>query len=392
MASNRTAHTLAHRSYFDKLPDELLLKILAFVPHSGHTRGDTVRAIRQHDTLKLVYPRFKSVISTKAFKTELVRCQYNDVAQLRGITSIKRNQEFQDIIAHSSKIDNLVTTMMYGGEGDTLRSMLRAGMLILDYLNNANTYQTVRARLMLVEWVLNSVFSNQFQLILRFTICRLLETFWDLYEDVATIAPDKSLSDLERIERRPQSGADAIVEMRKYRAFETALFLNTDCCSLLRALDRCFEDIVNDGATEYWMLEADVFDREEGTDENLFDTNFAKYIDGYQWRLLSPRTMEGISQTDPSIQSEFSDPIDILLDEEAQHGIKSFKALKSLIQSSHATNDVLDVNFKAVGEFLRYAKDEIEKGDEGVPEHVVKFVNEAVSLREYLRNATDFNS
>ena len=136
---------------------------------------------------------------------------------------------------------------------------------------------------------------------------------------------------------------------------------------------------------------ADTCDLEEGTDEDAFHERHLKYIDGHQWRMLS----SGISGCLPGPEfyneSTCKCAQDITIDLEAQSGVEAFKALKNIIRKSSTTNDLLDVDLKAAGEFLRYARDRIEKGEESVPEQVLNFVDEAVPLRKSLCEGLGFN-
>lgn len=373
-------------SRFDTIPDEVLSKILAYVPYFGRTKSGTMTAIRNHDQIRLVSPRFESIMSTKAFKIELLRCQCNDEVQLRAIKSLRTEGQFVKIVLHTARINDFVEALLMRGDGDNMRAMLRTGVRLLDYLNSLNTHSTPRARIMLVQWALDSVLSPpRLQLILRFTLDRILD-IWGRPEDFGLIAPRRRLSDLRKIESRSRTGPKAIseMEMGKYRGFETAILLNAERCSLFTALDRRLDEVVMHAVTEHRLIFADRQDLEDGTDIDLFAAEFTSFLNGHQWRFLNPCKSEHVPEDDSSAPSPSISPDNNVHDEETNHGINSFKEVKVFLEQSYTTPDFLDIDFKAVGEFLRYAKNKIGKGDQGVPKTVVEFADEAVRLRTYL--------
>lgn len=125
--------------------------------------------------------------------------------------------------------------------------------------------------------------------------------------------------------------------------------------------------------------------------------NVTKYAEGYQWRFLSSRTPTSVSKSDvPCKPCESSEADDYdaacrAFDEEARRGLESFQALLKFISRSEGA-DLLDFSLKTVGNLLRDTKEKIERRDESIPEHIVKFGTEAVRLRKYLYEAADIDS
>lgn len=163
METTQLAHELTPTPCINTISDELLLKILAFVPYPGPDVTNATIAMKQHVTLRLVSSRFNTILSMNAFKIEVLRCQYNDVAQLYSVKNIISNTQLVDVADRSAKIDVLVERMVIDNDGnDKVRSMLRLGVRVLDYLKSVNVYSTTKECLTLVVWANDTMFSSQF--------------------------------------------------------------------------------------------------------------------------------------------------------------------------------------------------------------------------------------
>lgn len=99
---------------------------------------------------------------------------------------------------------------------DNMRSMLRAAMLLLDYLNSLNTSPTTRARMMLVEWATSTVFTPQLRLIIRFALARVQDALTDTLSSTILTTERHRLSSFRNIQHRVQSGWAASYRMHKY--------------------------------------------------------------------------------------------------------------------------------------------------------------------------------
>lgn len=395
------------------IPDELLLKILACVPYPGEIVDGAGIWIVDHDKLKLVSSRFNEILSSKAFKMEVLRYQHNDQVQLYNIQSVSTDAEFRSPIAYSDRIDAIVTDLMAPDDMDNMRSMLRAAMLLLDYLNSLNTSPTTRARMMLVEWATSTVFTPQLRLIIRFALARVQDALTDTLSSTILTTERHRLSSFRNIQHRVQSGWAASYRMYKYRAFETSVLLNKERCSLVIALEDRIDELLDQAADAHSVIfpyhlkhnpqspileERGIGATEFHADPAAWYEKFARYVDGYRWRFLSPRDPTLVFNNDAphkecqncKVGEDGQSPVCAALDREVRRGWTSFKAVRTMAQSSRLPFR-LDVSLKTVGQFLRDAKDKIESGDESVPEHAVKSVDEAELLSEFMRSAAVVN-
>lgn len=396
------------------IPDELLLKILAWVPYpSGELVYSPGDWICDNDKLKLVSSRFNAILSSNAFKMEVLRCQYNDQVQLYDIRCVETNADFGDTIAYSARIDAIVTDLLAADDSDNMRLMLRAAILVLDYLNQLNTSRDSRARMMLVEWATSSVFTAQLRLIMRFALARVQDALADTLSSTVLITERQRLSSLQNIQHRIQSGWAASYRMHKYRAFETSVLLNKERCSLVDTLEDRIDNLLDQAADAHsvifpyhykhnpyspQLVEMGIGTHEFYADPAAWNAKFARYVNGYRWRFLSPRGSVPVANNDAphkecqncKIGEEGQSPMCAALHREVRSGWKSFKVVRSMVESDPSPF-LLDVSLRTVGEFLRDAKEKIENGDGGIPEYVVKAVDEAELLNEFVRSAAVVN-
>lgn len=386
MESSQPAHETTPIPGINTIPDELLLKILAYVPYPGPTLTNTFTSIKQHDSLRLVSSRFNAVLSDSAFNTQLARCQYNDVVQLYGFKTIATNAELRDIATRTANTDALVSRLV-PSNNPLIRTILRFGVLILENLKSANTNLTRNEWMTLISWANDSVFSLPVQLVLRFTLGRFQDTFvTDSLDPVAMLSGHDFPTDNDLL----KSTVDETFAMFKYRAFETAFLLGSQPLSVLAESGRELEKVLFQARIERPTIACplkiyapSLAMAANGTTPADFEIHeeiqaeHIEYFNGHQWRLLSPRAVTKASD-ESGLQAAYNQMINQIWGEWTLDRYLDFNAHT---ETYPAVLGKLDINLRAVGKFLRSATDMIKSKNKDVPKVYLKYAEEVSMLR-----------
>ena len=123
-----------------KIPNELLVKILAFVPFVRP--GPLIRIASppplphsSHSRLKLVDTRFRNTVASAALRLETVRCQFPELTALRNVTSISLAElnEYSLIEFKIRSAANLVTRDI---DNEKARNAVYVSLHLLGYMSN----------------------------------------------------------------------------------------------------------------------------------------------------------------------------------------------------------------------------------------------------------------
>ncbi|KAK5952542.1 hypothetical protein OHC33_006587 [Knufia fluminis] len=115
----------------NKVPNEILVKIFAFVPFvpSNSTTSDESRfPSGSHDQLRQVDSRFRNVIDSPAHRLKTVRYQLPEVASLWGVTSVSPT-DLLDFWWLDSRIRKASDELTEEEEGDMLKHIVIPGEL-----------------------------------------------------------------------------------------------------------------------------------------------------------------------------------------------------------------------------------------------------------------------
>lgn len=365
------------------ISDELLLQILALVPYPGPELPDTAFAIKQHDAMKLVSSRFNSVMSTAAFRMEMLRRQYNAEIQLYGIQNCITTQRLRELVTHAAKIDALVENMPESKSDDQVQSMLRLSLLVLDYQKIMNNSPSIKARMKFIKWANETMFSPLVRAVLRHTLNRLHDTIGPAaILDISNQFDGTTQSALSSLGEPVASLFAQIVQIVKYRNFETFILFLSDPMSLPAILE--VEDIANirrNGGQMLMLLH--VVSQyllqkwsTRGPVQPVLTKQHSDYVAGYHWRPLSDRNVWPLT----SGEEEVGQVVIQAFSEEMYNDEKGDKFIMAN-STTPEFGSLLIMDLRAVGEFLRTATARIEEEDESIPESVSLYADEATHLQ-----------
>lgn len=362
------------------IPDEMLAKVLVFVPFSTSLIPVGDLMIQQHHALSLVSRRFNTVMLDPAFPFQVLECQYNDEVQLYGIEKAAKIGELCDTAAHAAKIDALVDRMLENTENGTVRPALRMSLLVLDYLTGKNTSPNIRSRIMFFEWAF-LMFEHESLVLLRWTLAILHGTLYLALNYLETHNPhdndDVPGNNLQPVTRGVSPEVGGAQDMALRRAFETAVLLYPDSRSLAVVTEADLEVIRRPYFAEAAFLPSTfncAWRQLELGFNNMAEDDW-RYVSSYQWRLLSDsRTSlheQAHSMTDYCgfIVREFED--EIARDKEG------FIGASFLCETEDIDGLRTIMNLKELSKLLRSAAARIERGGKAkIPVKAVKFATE----------------
>lgn len=181
---------------------------------------------------------------------------------------------------------------------------------------------------------------------------------------------------LELEDGRLKGNTKTLFVMFKYRAFETALLLNPRPLSLIAVNEPKLKYILRKARLEhqlltglfsYHMMSSNFPEDVREVLDEFHQAAGMRYMNGYHWRLLSPRTGKAMGRKHP-VDLTHTAVFDAAMDEARicnTFGVSGSLSLASACLLK--TFDRLDLNLKAVGSFLRNADSKIKSEDDSIP-------------------------
>ncbi|KAK5952547.1 hypothetical protein OHC33_006592 [Knufia fluminis] len=192
----------------NELPDELLTKILSFVPYSAE----------QHATLTDVSTRFERIANSGSYRMQALRAQFPEITALHDIRTVTM-LEFSGIAMVSSKLETLSQTLCPDDANETRRYMLLTGLHILEHLLNISHIMNLDSnqRMTLARWSMEHTLCGLARYSVRYAIAQLYHAFYPLGSAIApfrTVAARVSQVSPELL---------PLTEVLKVRAFESTV-------------------------------------------------------------------------------------------------------------------------------------------------------------------------
>lgn len=147
-----------------KIPNELLIEIIAFVPfiRPGFLILPELSYLGSHVRLRQVDHHFRDIIDSAALRLQTVRCQFPELAALRGITTVS----FTELINFSLIDANVrqATDKVLKKDGEeSAKHAIFTSLHLLDYMtsvvNNDKQYDLTNACLLI--WAKMDLFSSK---------------------------------------------------------------------------------------------------------------------------------------------------------------------------------------------------------------------------------------
>lgn len=269
----------------DKLPTEILVMILAFVPYIP--RGHRAPEHTSHRLLSQVSTRFREIVRSDAFRRETARCQFPEITYLNGTNTISasRLESYSKVHFDIERAVELVA----GQRRDTARQAVSTGLHVLHYmfyvLRDRKRY-SVNA--LLIAWARKGLFSAKWLMILRYTIRCVFEYFYPNNIDVVRLLDEEA-------EWKAAGCKDyVVILLLGGLSFETAVLMNNWRSplhkSILETLPRDWKYVTIE---HHRPLEAAIhhtaIDETQpiSEDDEQSKANAIAYVKGKRWRMLS---------------------------------------------------------------------------------------------------------
>lgn len=150
----------------NRMPDEVLLKILSFVPY---------KSAQQYKQLAAVNTKFRDfVVDSAALRIEIARQQFPEQTYFRGFKSIDSYNQIDTIVQYQSGVQVAVEKLCKEDDDAATKEILKTGILVLDYLHELRV-SDITKNWMLIETAKQQCFSSIVTLCMRITMMRLSE-------------------------------------------------------------------------------------------------------------------------------------------------------------------------------------------------------------------------
>ncbi|KAK5945660.1 hypothetical protein PMZ80_002866 [Knufia obscura] len=333
-------------SGFQRLPNEILSKILALVPH----RPENTRAMCAVST------RFRAVATSSGYRTELVRCQYPEIASLRDIQSVS-TEALTRIVSDNVRVQAAVRKMSEAKDSRETIEALTIGVHLLDHISMLTLMDTDgERRARLIIGAKNSGFADNVQLAIRYTIYRTCDTiFPTLTHFLIFLNVPITMEDM-----RVENDHIGLLNTFYCRAFEIAvLFDNHQCLFSDIVLGNTFTGFNRTAKGQFMTLlravrYLDV--KELDTLDSEYDAVLA-YVQGKKWRMLSPADRDAppvLGSPEPQNKAIGVPLVTELLLDRKMH--------QTFEDTSTAGGFRSDCDYKKVGSVLRQAQYLIDLG------------------------------
>lgn len=283
----------------NKLPNELLIKILGHVPFT----------VENFYALSDVNDEFRDVVACPATLLKIVRRQYPELALLNNL----RRVTYVELLGLKSKDARIkIAVSLISDEDDhpTTREALTLGVHLLDYLS---TLTDDEGRDIVYVWAgLRASLKPRTIQALRFTIGRIYDYFFTTDNLFTT---DMNFAEflfnpiggtplgemqMQRVEGSPLSTL-------KRRSFETALLMKKHNQHLSDMICQNTKGILQPEAARHYLalVESTRYSRLGSEDGEYEET--LRYLQGMQWRMLKPTILEGneLEEENAEIEQEY---------------------------------------------------------------------------------------
>lgn len=208
-----------------KIPNELLVKILAFVPFIPPSPSYIGKpgAFGSHDQLRQVDDRFRDVIDSAALRLQTVRCQFPELAALRGLTAVSPTE-----LTNFSSLDSdvrLATDKVTKEDSDeSFKHAIFTTLHLLSYMSSVvDNKRHDWTNACLVIWARKHLFSSKWLQVLRYAVHCVFDRLFPIMDDFAVMLHEDPFGVLIR-EHGDGRKAD-IPRMLRRRCLETAILL-----------------------------------------------------------------------------------------------------------------------------------------------------------------------
>lgn len=292
-----------------KIPNELLIEIIAFVPfiRRGFLILPKLGYLGSHVRLRQVDHRFRDIVDSAALRLQTVRCQFPELAALRGITTVS----FTKLINFSLIDANVrqATDKVLKKDGDeSAKHAIFTSLHLLDYMtsvvNNDKQYDLTNA--CLLTWAKMDLFSSKWLQVLRYALHCVFDHLFPTIEDFALIIYDSEDPWGVVIRQQGDTGMADIPRTLRRRCLDSAILLQNHAGSLHAEIIQQEDppDFVNHFAELYGRLCSILIHRcavTTGIALELADEKFEDdldFVQGMQWCMLSDE------QGDESVSSQ----------------------------------------------------------------------------------------
>ncbi|KAK5952541.1 hypothetical protein OHC33_006586 [Knufia fluminis] len=288
-----------------KIPNEILIKILAFVPYvpkgigtlshltapaaKGHDSGPPPDISQSHTPLGQVSTRFRNIIASSAIPREIIKNQFPELAVFRDLTEITP-QDLESFSKLYSRIVNTINKVLKDDDSKEAKQAMTMGVFMLERMTAFGIPDSdTRSNACLVAMARKDLWSDKWLMTLRYTIRRICDHLYPTSTDVCSLIRRWGGSHPDIPEEM-----EIVAQMFKRRSFEKALLMNNH--------QQYVSKIIDDGVcvkTQILFIMAYVrFSKQmshvvSAGDEPL---DFAgqqeheamvRYVRGKQWRILT---------------------------------------------------------------------------------------------------------
>ena len=215
-----------------KLPNELLINILAFVPFVPPTPSylDKPGAFGSHDRLRRVDDRFRDVVDSAALRLQTVRCQFPELAALRGLTAVSPT-ELVDFSLLDSDVRLATEKVMKKDGGMSAKHAIFTSLHLLSYMSSVvddKGHNLINA--CLFTWAKKDLFSSKWLQILRYALHCVFDHLFPTMKHFGLMLGETLTGVMIRVQNEIQM-VD-IPRMLKRRSFEAAVLFKNHAGSL----------------------------------------------------------------------------------------------------------------------------------------------------------------
>ena len=283
-----------------QLPDELLARILSFVPYSKE----------QHECLESINIRIKAIVERPAFRMQLAREQYPRVVALEGIEIVENDTQLSALVDRQSAVDEAVRKLSESGDNVVVRGLLSIGVQILDFWDQLRGPNKA-FNCVLAEAAKRQVLTVQMTTAMRLVIERAWKHFNGPDDQSPLVANNGVFALSVHLSSIPSTENHWIEldNMLTLRSFEASFFMSNSPLTISGMLEKG-KDAKSHLSDMAWNTDILSHSLSCGFvgDRPLFGIMFTPrnsclgYLQGMQWRLLSRDDIEL-----PSINISFRD-------------------------------------------------------------------------------------
>ncbi|KAK5080637.1 hypothetical protein LTR70_002653 [Exophiala xenobiotica] len=215
-----------------KIPNELLVKILAFVPFVPPTPSYLGKpgAFGSHDRLRRVDDRFRDVVHSAALRLQTVRCQLPELAALRGLTAVSPT-ELVDFSLLDSDVRLATEKVTKKDGGMSAKHVIFTSLHLLSYMSSVvddKGHDLPNA--CLFTWAKKDLFSSRWLQILRYALHCVFDHLFPTIKHFGLMLDEALTGVMIRVQNEIQM-VD-IPRMLKRRSFEAAVLFRNHAGSL----------------------------------------------------------------------------------------------------------------------------------------------------------------